>query len=829
MAVITEIADIFTQQMGYIDKLQRLLEVLARTGETESVSLRKPDQLERYLRSVASWGPQQIEGDLDLTGPSPSLIAVESYRRSEAIVVSENPDASISPNVWMPAVLRSAFVMPIKAEEKVLGILSFSSSRPGHFTESRVRLLTMVGNCIGVLVQNAQLQEDREVEENIGSIVSSGLEMDEVYERFASEVGKIIDFDRIGVYTVGGNEGRIHVQFLQGQEVPRSLTEAGWSSKGSVLGESLETGEPVLVHHDDPEVLGGKFESIAPMVELGYRSFMAIPLKSSDRCVGVLGLSTRSTRYTEVDLARATRIGNLLAGAVESFELRATQSQIQAELADSEERLRQIAENINGVFWLTELGPRRLIYISPGYEKVLGRPPDEIFDDLSKFHSYVHPDDRARFESAVSRERLTGSFNEEYRIVRPDGSIRWVRSRGFQIRDASGKLYRAGGISEDITEQKETEARMAEAERLAAIGELSAGMAHEINNPLAVVVLYSEIVLGEDLPEAVRQDIEVVRSSAHRAATIVRNLLLFSRRSTPVKQLRHMDQLVERCLETLADELRSDGIEIVNDIPENLPPVLVDEHQIAEVLLNILSNARQACASADGHGRITLSAQYTEDVLRIKIQDNGPGIPQDIQQRIFEPFFTTKDVGSGTGLGLSLSFGIMAKHDGGILVESEEGRGATFILEFPVSAGQGETEAGPTESHPLEKPASTGRILVVEDEVNLRNIIVRQLTLRNFTVDAAANGLEAMRKLQSMAYDCILLDVKMPDMDGRKTYEHLLERHSGLASRVVFMTGDAIDPDTQEFLDNLSNPILEKPFDTRDLCEQVAQMVDGPV
>lgn len=828
LAILTEIADIFTRQTGYLDKINRLLEVLARAVQADSASLRKPDAEESYLRPFASWGQPVTEGDFDLAGSSPRLMAVEAYVKSAAVVVNEDPDTSGSPRARLPLGVASGFALPIKSDESILAILSFVSSRPGHFTDSRVQFLTTISNSVSALLQNASLQEEREIEDNIAGIINSRLDIDDAYERFAAEAAKVFDFDRIGVYALDPQEGKIDVQFLQGVEVPGFLPGPGLSYEGSILGETVETGEQLMFHHDDPEMQSTRFKAMAPLLEAGFRSFIGIPLKSGNRYVGAFGLSTKSSRYTEFDLARAVRIGGLLATAVEGFQLRATQSRIQSDLAESENRLRQIADSIDGTFWLVEVEPTKLIYVSPGYEALWGRGLNDMSEDWREWYKDAIPEDQESYREELRVNLPTGKINAQLRIELPDGSLRWLSMRGFPIWDLSGRLYRVGGITVDITEQKENTARLAETERLASIGELSAGMAHEINNPLAAVIMYSESLLANELAEDVRRDINVVQSSAKRAARIVRNLLLFSRRSAPEKQLHQLDALVEASIAIMAEEFRFDDVEIVNDIPDDLPPVFVDDVQIIEVLLNVLNNARQACLSVNRPCQITLSGRTIDSSLEITIQDNGPGIPEGIKRRIFEPFFTTNEVGAGTGLGLSLSFGVIARHGGDIRVESEEGKGATFVIELPLSNSQKGIESRSPRTETPQMIAPNKRVLVVDDEPILRDIITRQLVLHNCIVDEASDGLEALQKIRALQYDCILLDLKMSGMDGRELHQQLLDHHSEMAARVIFMSGDTINPDTQGFLDELPNPVLEKPFDSSDLLGHLARMIDQP-
>ena len=272
---------------------------------------------------------------------------------------------------------------------------------------------------------------------------------------------------------------------------------------------------------------------------------------------------------------------------------------------------------------------------------------------------------------------------EEFRIIRSDGRQRRIANRGFPIRDENGEVYRIGGFVEDITERKEADLRLAETERMAYVGELSAGVAHEINNPLTSIMLYSQMMLDEDLPESIRSDLQVVSSQAFRAAKIVRSLLHFARKSDPELRPLNIDGLIRRSLEMKSHEFHVNNITVVEDIPLSLPIMMLDEYLIIQVLLNVLTNAEHACVTSHGRGEITVSVSVKDDILRVSIRDDGPGIPADQLGKIFDPFYTTKDVGSGTGLGLSVSLDIISQHDGKIWAESTEGVGTTFHIELP--------------------------------------------------------------------------------------------------------------------------------------------------
>jgi two-component system NtrC family sensor kinase len=281
--------------------------------------------------------------------------------------------------------------------------------------------------------------------------------------------------------------------------------------------------------------------------------------------------------------------------------------------------------------------------MSPSTGELWGLSAEDLYQGWSKFREILHVEDLERTEAEIHLSWKTGELDVEFRVTLEDGSERWIANRGFPIRDESGYLYRMGGFLEDITDRKEADHRLAESERLASIGELSAGVAHEINNPLTSIVLYSQMLLEEDIPESIRNDLQVVSSQAYRAAKIVRNLLQFARKSDPEKRPLSIGWLIRRSLEMKSHEFSINSITVADDIPDDLPLIMMDEHLILQVLLNVLTNAEQACASAHGRGNITVSASTDGSLVDVSIHDDGPGISTEELAKIFQPFFTTKE------------------------------------------------------------------------------------------------------------------------------------------------------------------------------------------
>ncbi|MEX0786537.1 MAG: ATP-binding protein, partial [Dehalococcoidia bacterium] len=253
-----------------------------------------------------------------------------------------------------------------------------------------------------------------------------------------------------------------------------------------------------------------------------------------------------------------------------------------------------------------------------------------------------------------------------------------------------------------------------------------------------------------------------------------------------------------------------------------LPKTMVDANQLQQVFLNVIINAEQAMLTANERGTLTVRTKREGDVVRVSFQDDGPGIEPETLRRIFDPFFTTKEVGEGTGLGLTICYGIIEDHGGRIWAESQSGRGTTFIIELPIVAGAGR----PATPEAEPEPAISGRsILVVDDEESIQRLLGSLLEMDGHRVDTARNGREALEHIGRHRYDLVITDIKMPDMDGRDLYRQLLDQDRALAERTVFITGDTVSPDTRSFLDQVANPCLTKPFRVREVRETIGRIL----
>jgi two-component system NtrC family sensor kinase len=378
------------------------------------------------------------------------------------------------------------------------------------------------------------------------------------------------------------------------------------------------------------------------------------------------------------------------------------------------------------------------------------------------------------------------------------------------------------GIVRDVGEEKLLVEQLVQQEKLAAIGQLVSGVAHELNNPLASVMAFSQLVLASPGDDASRDDaLRTIHAEAKRAAKIVSNLLTFARQHPPQRTTTFVNDVISSVLEMRRYALAVHGVELEEHLDASLPAIWADPFQLQQVLLNLVGNAEQAMAGWEGEKRLTVASETRGGRIVVTVSDSGPGIPDGEIDRVFNPFYTTKGIGKGTGLGLSVSDGIVREHGGSIRVESP-GRGAAFIIELPITVPPG-AEAANVVAEPEVTPSGNRSlsILVVDDEPAIRSAIVRYFAGLGHTVDAAGTGAEAHALLESRRYDTVLLDLRMPDTSGDAIYRELLERDPSHAARVIFLTGDVQSDSTQQFIDASGRASVMKPFSFDELTRVV--------
>ncbi|HJS43702.1 MAG TPA: ATP-binding protein [Gemmatimonadales bacterium] len=395
-------------------------------------------------------------------------------------------------------------------------------------------------------------------------------------------------------------------------------------------------------------------------------------------------------------------------------------------------------------------------------------------------------------------------------------------------------------LFEDQTEKRRLQEQLLQSEKMSAIGQLIAGVAHDLNNPLASVVGFSDLLAeAPDVPPRLAEPLAVIRQEAERASAIVRNLLSFARRQEGERQLQSIRPIIESTHQLLKNQLMASHIELSMEFEPGLPQVEVHANQIKQVFLNIINNSAQAIESVrtgEGEGRIEIVTKCEPDGLSVNISDNGPGIPEDIAQRVFEPFFSTKSEGEGTGLGLSICLGIVKEHGGNIRVDpggAGSGRGATFIVELPTGIRSALSPPGRGDHSPVSAPAPPERVerlrvLVVDDEPHILHYMQATLESWGHEVAVARDGSQALKRALMQPFDLIICDLRMPRLGGREMFQTLARMHPTVADRIIFATGDTVRGDTLQFLEELGRPFLQKPFKLDALRRVLAGVVKVP-
>lgn len=442
----------------------------------------------------------------------------------------------------------------------------------------------------------------------------------------------------------------------------------------------------------------------------------------------------------------------------------------------------------------------------------------ELRLDAKMLKSYIHPDDWDLVLKSY-REGFPGdTVALEHRVVWPDGEVRWVQSAGTALRDETGRVRLVSGVHLDITDKKVAQEELEhsrdalhQSEKLAAMGTLLAGVSHELNNPLAAIVGQAEMLEEDAAGTLFEVRAKKISQAAERCARIVQTFLAMARQKEPQRSLVGMNEIIASALELTEYALRTAGISVQVTFGSGLPPVDGDRDQLHQVLVNLIINAQQAMAGGETFDKkltIRTSVGPSGRVL-IDVGDTGPGIPEKARPRIFEPFFTTKQQGSGTGIGLAFSLGIVEAHGGKLTLEPSR-RGALFRIALP-AAPQTDLVAVPI----VPETASGGRggrALVVDDEPDVADTLRELLEREGYQVNVARDGASALLALDRDEYDLIVSDLRMPGISGPELHARLAETRPHLLDRMAFVTGDTLGSNMDEFLRGCGRPVLEKPF-----------------
>jgi PAS domain S-box-containing protein len=515
--------------------------------------------------------------------------------------------------------------------------------------------------------------------------------------------------------------------------------------------------------------------------------------------------------------------------------LRDITERLQAEeaLRASEARFRQLAENIREVFWLTDPLKGEMLYISPAYEAIWGRTCRSLYESPQNWLEAIHPEDRERILHAAMTKQVSGTYDEEYRVVRPDGSIRWIHDQAFPVRDDRGQVIRVAGVAEDVTGRLQLETQLRQRQRMESIGQLAGGVAHDFNNLLTVITSSAELLAAEIDGGPARDLVRDINEASARAAALTRQLLSFSRQEVVEPKVTDLATVVTDTAQMLRRLIGEDVV--LTTLDAGTCRVRIDAGQWSQVLINLALNARDAMPQG-GHltvetRSVDLDAAYQRAhpavtagrFAMLRVSDTGEGMSAHVRSRIFEPFFTTREQGQGTGLGLAVVYGIVQQSGGHIDVESEPGAGTTFRIYLPALH---EAVSPAPVGAPGAGPRGHETILLVEDEVAVRKVATRALRATGYTVLEAGDGEEALRTLErhAGAVNLLMTDVVMPRMDGKQLTEAVRARYPQI--RVLYTSGYTNDAVVRRGVLQAEVAFLQKPYAPGVLRKRIREVLD---
>ena len=594
---------------------------------------------------------------------------------------------------------------------------------------------------------------------------------------------------------------------LAGQQIPVT---------GSAMGRVIRAGgswsvDDADAHRDD--VHPSWFQRPGPPL----RGMAVVPVQRRGERIGAVTIaSQRVHTFSSLELERVEAMADLLSVALANAELFETMRQ-------AEWRFRTLFRAAPDAVLTVLQTTGRVREANDAVREVFGLDPHQVVG--RQLLDVVVPSDRPILEEALARAFGGQPARVEVHVVTPEGKGRVIALAASRLPEADPPS--ALLVGRDMTHERELRVRLMESDRLAAVGELVAGVAHEVNNPLSSISAFAQLLLRDgDLTPQQRESIEVIRGETMRASQVVKDLLAFARRSEPHRAPLDLNGVVGRTVRMRQYQFSEASVRVESDLAPDLPSVMGDARQLQQVCLNLLTNAVQAMSP--GGGVLRVRTYQANDRVRLEVQDTGPGIPVDARAHIFEPFFTTKKEGEGTGLGLSVSYGIVSSHQGTIEVVETGPGGTTFRVTLPAATmlATAQERERDGSSIALRSPLAGIRLLFVDDEPALRSGMQAFGEMRGFTVLTAPDGAAALETARTTGVDAVVCDLRMPGMDGYAFHEQLRLERPGLASRTVFITGDVIAT-TSSRGGVARQPVLTKPFAFDKIEEALVAVMRG--
>jgi PAS domain S-box-containing protein len=716
------------------------------------------------------------------TGQGPIGAAIRTRRPSVINDIAADPDFLPWRDTALERGYRSCIGIPIMSGERVYGALGVYSDLANIFDDEEASLLVEVAEDIAFALSSLEEKAERKRSEEA---------LAESEQRYRS----LVDNISIGIYrNTPGKKGNFIF-----------CNRALLNMLGVSSFEEIKVLSPADFYQEPSER-----EAFSDnLLKTGSVSGVELRLRKLD---GTLLWASVTARVVCNDRGEPSYFDCTLEDITE-------RKKAEEAIRDSEEKFRDFFETSRDIVFITA-SDGTVLDINSAFEEILGYTRDEtLLLNVTTF--YKDPSDRGLFKKKIEAQGFVR--DHELTLRKKDGTYADCLMTATTRRDEGGSIIGYQGTIRDITEKKRMERQLIQAEKLSSLGGILSGVAHELNNPLTSIIGISQLIMRKSTSEDIRDKLETIHHESLRTSKIIQGLLAFAREHKPERKMISVNKIIEESYRLREYEFKVDNIAIKLDLSEDIPLTAADPYQLQQVFINLINNSHDALVAGGGSALVIHS--FTRDgSVAIEFEDDGPGISAENIGFIFDPFFTTKEVGKGTGLGLSIVYGIINEHGGRIDVVSEPGKGAKFTVSLPITKEIGK-EVAPAKER-ARKPHTDRMVLVVEDEESLRKLIAEILDQDGYRAEGCADGEQAIKMLKLKRYDAIITDLKMPGIGGKELYTFVLKHYPELAQKVLFITGDVLNKDTQSFLKITGNIYIEKPFEIEVLLARIGEILE---
>ena len=714
----------------------------------------------------------------------------------------------------------TAILVPLAAGGEAIGAVGLRTSlplEPEARAELEVLMLLAAGTFRLLAVEETQARRSRQLllVNELGRQVNAILDADLLLRHAVDDICRTFGFHNVMVFLREGDGASLALRAQATTSESAARIGAQVDEHVGIVGRAVRTGATQVVDDVtlDPDFVGWFPET---------RSEIAVPIRIEGRVEGVLNVeSDRRRAFRGEQRLVLETVANQLAIAL-------TNARLFDLVKEREDRYRILVEsNPGGVLHLDDEG--RLVFANPAALELLGLDEAGVLGDPPGLLELSAEASRPEVEKAM-RSALgpAGRADVEIHIVRPDGGARWIDASLEALAGGDGAGHGLVMLARDRSREKELQDRLYQSEKLSSIGKLLSGVAHELNNPLSGILGFAQLMLTAPPDTWARADVERIEANARRCRAIVENLLAFARQTSTSKQPANMNDVIESVLSLQDYQLRKDDVQVEKAYDPRLPLVDLDVNRWQQVFVNLIANAHQAMLESGSDPRVLrFETRMNRGEIVVRVSDSGPGISPAYRGEVFVPFFTTKE--EGTGLGLSICFGIVEDHGGTIEVDPAVEQGAAFVIRLPL---HGTAPAAPeADRAPDAARAISGhgrRVLVIDDEPSVREVVVSVLRRHGYAVEEAGDGATALAVLAEGDFDVVLTDISMPgEPKGLDVYDRLEATRPELARRVVFLTGYGHDPLMAAEIEERERPCIRKPFDIHELAQVVGELAES--